>query len=209
MISEQQSSPDGAATVADRRDTSIGGGETPSPDAAHSTAVALRRRLLRWCRVNRRPIALTTLVFAAMALTGALVLVQYRPDRQIDDAAAREVLRAASDGAVASLSYSAESLDRDFAQAKTHLTGEFLAYYNKFTQQIVAPVVQQNHITQTAAVVQAAVSQLHPTSAVVLVFVNETAMSTDKPQPLITPRSIRVTLTKINGSWLISKLDPL
>jgi Mce-associated membrane protein len=58
-------------------------------------------------------------------------------------------------------------------------------------------------------VVRAAVSELHPNSAVVLVFLNETTASKDKPQPLITPSSVRITLTKVNGSWLISKLDPV
>ena len=97
---------------------------------------------------------------------------------------------------------------RDFASAKSHLTGDFLAYYDKFTKDIVTPTVQQKHITQTAAVLRAAISELHPDSAVVLVFLNETTASKEKPEPLTTPSSVRVTLTKVNGSWLISKLDP-
>jgi Mce-associated membrane protein len=59
------------------------------------------------------------------------------------------------------------------------------------------------------AVVRAAVSELEPNSAVVLLFLNETTVSKDKPQPLITPSSVRITLTKVSGSWLISKLDPV
>jgi Mce-associated membrane protein len=41
------------------------------------------------------------------------------------------------------------------------------------------------------------------------VFLNETTTGKDKPQPLITPSSVRITLTKVSGSWLISKLDPV
>jgi Mce-associated membrane protein len=149
------------------------------------------------------------LVVAAVGLAAGLFFFQYRPDRQIGDAAADRAIRAASDGAVASLSYSPDNMEHDFVKAKSHLTGDFLAYYNKFTQQIVAPMVQQKHITQTANVVRAAVSELHPDSAVVLAFLNQTATSTDRPQPLITPSSVRITLTKVSGSWLISKLDPL
>src|ERR1700756_2070460 len=89
------------------------------------------------------------------------------------------------------------------------LSGEFLAYYDTFTKQIVTPAVQQKHITQTAAVIRAAMSELHPNSAVVLVFLNETTASVKKPQPLITPTSVRITLTRVSGTWLISKLDPL
>ena len=102
----------------------------------------------------------------------------------------------------------ARSIDRDFARARSHLTGEFLAYYDKFTKDVVMPTVKEKHLTQTATVIRAAVSELHPHSAVVLVFLNETTMSKDNREPLKTPSSVRITLTKVNGSWLISKLDP-
>ena len=147
-------------------------------------------------------------VVAAVVLTACLYVLQYRPDRQIDDTAAQRAIRAASDGAVAALSYSSENMDRDFARARSHLTGDFLAYYDKFTKEIVIPTVQEKHLAQTAAVVRAAVSELGPDSAVVLVFLNETTTGKDKPQPLITPSSVKITLTKVRGSWLISKLDP-
>jgi Mce-associated membrane protein len=166
-------------------------------------------RLTARSREKWRSILLVASVIAAVGLATGLFFFQYRPDRQLDDAAAHHAIQAASDGAVASLSYSTDNMDRDFANAKSHLTGEFLAYYDTFTKQIVTPAVQQKHITQTAAVVRAAVSELHPNSAVVLVFLNETTASKDKPQPLITPSSVRITLTKVNGSWLISKLDPV
>ena len=153
-------------------------------------------------------ILLTASVIAAVGLAACLFVLQYRPDRQIDDAAAQRAIRAASDGAVAALSYSSENMDRDFARARSHLTGDFLAYYDKFTKTIVIPTVQQKHLAQTATVMRAAVSELGPNSAVVLVFLNEATTGKDKPQPLITPSSVRITLAKVNGSWLISKLDP-
>jgi Mce-associated membrane protein len=169
--------------------------------------VALSRVTGR-CLEHWRSILLAASVIAAVGLAIGLFFFQYRPDRQIDDAAAQRAIRAASDGAAASLSYSSDSMARDFANAKSHLTGEFLAYYDKFTKDIVTPMVQQKHITQTASVVRAAVSELHPDTAVVLVFLNETTTSKDKREPLTTPSSVRITLTKVNGSWLISKLDP-
>ena len=152
---------------------------------------------------------LSASVVAAVVLTACLYVLQYRPDRQIDHAAAQRAIQAASDGAVAALSYSSENLDHDFARARSHLTGDFLAYYDKFTKEIVIPTVQQKHLGQTASVLRAAVSELEPNSAVVLVFLNETTTGKDKPQPLITPSAVRITLTKVSGSWLISKMDPV
>lgn len=208
MTSEQEPPRDGAETAPESPESPIDSTEAPSTGDARPSRRAAISRVTGRCFEKWRPILVTALVVGAMGLAAGLFFFQYRPDRQIDDAAGRQAIRAASDGAVASLSYSADNLDRDFANAKSHLTGDFLAYYNKFTQQIVAPMVQQKHITQTAGVVRAAISELHPDSAVVLVFLNQTTTSKDKPGPLATASSVRVTLTKANGSWLISKFDP-
>ncbi len=208
-MNAESESPLGDADIANEDpDSQNGTAESPSggksrPDRMAALDRVASRLLLHW-----RSILLTATVIAAMSLAVCLFLFLYRPDRRIDDAAARRAIQAASDGAVASLTYSSDSMARDFASAKAHLTGDFLAYYDKFTKDIVTPTVQQKHITQTAVVLRAAISELHPNSAVVLVFLNETTASKEKPEPLTTPSSVRITLTKVNGSWLISKLDP-
>ncbi len=45
-------------------------------------------------------------------------LTQLHPDLQTDSAAAAATIKAASDGSIAVLSYSPESLDKDFAAAR-------------------------------------------------------------------------------------------
>ena len=209
MNSESKSPLDDAETAvedpesqnASAKETSLGESRRDRMGAVDRVA---SRLLVHW-----GSILLTASVIAAVGLAACLFVLQYRPDRQLDDAAAQRAIRAASDGAVAALSYSSEDMDRDFAGARSHLTGEFLAYYDKFTKEIVIPTVQQKHLGQTASVLRAAVSELEPNSAVVLVFLNEATTSKDKPQPLITSSAVRITLTKVGGSWLISKLDPV
>jgi Mce-associated membrane protein len=156
-----------------------------------------------------RVIALAVVVVAAMAMAGAVFFFQYRPDQQTDDAVRQAATNAAEDGAVAVLSYSPDTLDHDIATAKSHLTGNFLAYYDKFTAAIMADAAQQKRINTTAQVADAAVSDLHPDSAVVLVFVNKVTSSRQQPNPMMTPATVRVTLTNVKGSWLISEFDPL
>lgn len=161
-----------------------------------------RRRLARW-----RPIVLTLLLVGATGFGAGYFYFVYRPDLQTDRAVAHQVINAASDGAVALLSYSPATLDRDFANAKSRLTEDYLAYYQRFADQIVGPSAQRAQITTTATVVKAAVSELHPKSAVVLVFVKQKTTSKEKPEPVVTSSSLRVALTKVNGSWLIEKFD--
>ncbi len=208
MTIEHDSSLDGTETPA----SDESGSPPASPGPAHTGVRATIKRWIgryvAWCLAKWRSIVATVLVATAVGVAAGLFFFLYRPDRQVDDAAAHRAIQAASDGAVAVLSYAPESLDRDFAKAKSYLTGNFLAYYTKFTEQL-AVLAQQKHVTETAQVIRAAVSELHPDSAVVLVFINQTATSKEKPEKQTTANSARVTLTKVKGSWLISGLDPL
>ena len=118
----------------------------------------------RW-RLRR---LLVPIVFAVFFLSSAEMaswayLTQLRPDLQTDSAAAAATIKAASDGSIAVLSYSPESLDKDFAAAKTHLTGRFLDYYTQFTRDIVTPAAQQTAVKTSATVVRSAVSDLTST----------------------------------------------
>ena len=209
MNSESESPLDDAQAADEDAESQNDSAKTTSVGESRPDRTAAIDRVASRLLEHWGSILLTASVIAAVALAACLFVLQYRPDRQLDDAAAQRAIRAASDGAVAALSYSSDNIDRDFARARSHLTGDFLAYYDKFTKEIVIPTVRQKHLGQTASVSRAAVSELEPNSAVVLVFLNETTTGKDKPQPLITPSAVRITLTKVRGSWLISKLDPV
>jgi Mce-associated membrane protein len=161
-----------------------------------------RRGLARW-----RVILLTILVVATSGFAGGYFYSVYRPDMQTDRAVARQVVKAASDGAVALLSYSPDTLGRDMANAKSRVTENYLPYYQQFIDQIVGPAAQRGQIITNATVVKAAVSELQPNSAVVLVFVKQKTASKAKPEPVVTSSSLRVTLKRVDGSWLIEKFD--
>jgi Mce-associated membrane protein len=206
MTSRDESLCEGPDTAAEEAESPTDAETAPAGDTGRDTILS---RLALVALSKWRLILLVTLVIAAYALAIFVFFAQYRPDREIDDAAAHRAIQAASEGAVASLSYSSNSIDRDVTNARSHLTGEFLAYYDKFTKEVVVPTVRQKNLTQTTTVVRAAVSELHPNSAVVLVFLDETTTGEDKQKPLKTPSAVRITLTKVRGSWLISKLDPL
>jgi Mce-associated membrane protein len=150
---------------------------------------------------------LTILVVATTGFGAGYFYFVYRADMETDRAVAHQVVRAASDGAVALLSYSPETLGRDLANAKSRVTEHYLPYYQQFVDQIVGPSAQRGQITTTATVVKAAVAELQPNSAVVLVFVKQKTASKEKPEPVVTSNSLRVTLKKVNSSWLIEKFD--
>jgi Mce-associated membrane protein len=166
----------------------------------------------RWIRAGRarwRVIIIVGLTAAAVGLAAGVYYFHYRPDQQIDAAVAATAKKAAEDGTVAVLSYSPQSLTGDIAKAKSHLTGDFLNYYTHFTDQIFAAAAQQQQVATTAQVERAAVSDLRPDSAVVLLFVDKESSSKDKPAPVTKPTTVRATMKKVNGSWLIAQFEPL
>jgi Mce-associated membrane protein len=163
-------------------------------------------------RVVAVPVTAVVLALAligAGALAGWLYFTQYRPDQQSDDAVAQSAVNAARDGTVAILSYKPDTLNQDFAAARSHLTGDFLNYYDKFTKEVVTPAAQTKGVTTTAQVAGAAVAQLSPDKAVVLVFINQATTSKERPDPAMASSSANVSLDKVHGAWLISKFDPL
>lgn len=163
----------------------------------------------RQITVKPIPVILILLVLISGGVTAWLYAHYHQPDQRTSPRVARAALSAASDGTVALLSYSPDSLDKDFAAARSHLTGDFLSYYDQFTQQIVAPAAKQKSLKTSAHVMRAAVAELHPDSAVVLVFVNQSTTSKDNPEPSMAASSALVNLSLVDGKWLITKFTPV
>lgn len=189
--------------------------ETVTDDATAETDTTPEKRdgiVRRSARLVLGRLGAIVLVVALLGSAGVaawLYFDQYRPDRQTNDAAAAVALDAAKSGTIALLSYSPESLDKDFANAKSHLTGDFLSYYTNFTEQIVTPAAKQKSVKTSATVVRAAVSELRPDSALVLVFINQTTVSKENPDGSFAASAVKVGMKKIDGTWLISAFDPV
>jgi Mce-associated membrane protein len=155
------------------------------------------------------PVILVLLLLVSGGLAAWLYFTVYQPDEQTDAAAGQAAVTTAREGTVAILSYKSETLDQDFTTAKSHLTGDFLNTYENFTRQVITPAVKEKAVTTTAQVVGAAASELHPNSAVVMVFVNQTTTSKDRPDPAMSASTVLVSLTKANGRWLIKDFQPV
>jgi Mce-associated membrane protein len=211
MTVSRGSSPESARTAAE--DTEASSADEDSRPAGQESAPSGRSNAIRrWARrgLAKWPwIVATTFVLAAVVAAGGIYVVVYRPDQRVSEATAHRAVQVASDGAAAVLSYSYDHLDHDFARAKSYLTGDFLAYYSKFTNDIVGPTAQQGQLTTTGKVLRAAVSDLHPDSAVVLAFIDQTTTSVKKKDPEKAQSAVQITLTKVDGSWRIAKFDPV
>ncbi|MDP7705261.1 MULTISPECIES: hypothetical protein [unclassified Mycobacterium] len=203
------------ADVAEAVDEDADVEDEPEVHAAEDAEPAQRKPNWRrdiWSRkitVRPIPVLLIVLVLISGGVTAWLYAHYHRPDQRTSPSVGRAAVSAASDGTVALLSYAPDTLDKDFASARSHLTGDFLSYYDQFTQQIVAPAAKQKSLKTSAHVMRAAVQELHPDSAVVLVFVDQSTTSKDNPEPSMAASSALVNLALVDGKWLITKFTPV
>ena len=119
-----------------------------------------------------------------------------------------ESVAAATESTIALLSYKPETAEKDLEAARDRTTGTFTESYTQLTHDVVIPGAMQKHISAVAKVPAAASVLATPNHAVALVFIDQTVvMGTDEPTD--TASSVRVTLDKIGGRWLISGFDPV
>lgn len=119
-----------------------------------------------------------------------------------------ESVQAAKDSTVALLSYRPDTVEKDLGAARDRLTGSFRDSYSSLTRDVVIPGAKQKQISAVVSVPAVASVSASADHAVVLVFVNQTiVVGTDAPTA--TASSVKVSLDKIGGRWLISDFTPV
>jgi Mce-associated membrane protein len=106
------------------------------------------------------------------------------------------------------LSYQAASVDKQLTAARDRLTGTFRDSYGALIHDVVIPGAQQKQISALATVPAAASVSATPDHAVVLVFVDQ-SVTVGADTPTSTASSVKVTLDRIGGRWLISDFTPV
>lgn len=176
-------------------------------DAAETTdaAPAAERRRVGWASVA----VYGLLPAVVLALGGAAGYLQWKDvSLSQSDTAKKDSTKAATDATIALLSYKPETVEKDLEAAKKYMTGNFLNSYTSLTQDVVIPGSRQKKISAVATVPAAAWTKATPNHAVVMLFVDQTMIIGDSA-PTSTASSVRVTLDKVEGRWLISQFDPM
>jgi Mce-associated membrane protein len=203
--SVEETPAESAQTVTIADDTAVTevSTEVDEPDNDEQLTGAARR--LRWSR------ALVYVVLPALALllAAAAGFLKWQDGSARDAVKARaESVRAATDSTIALLSYKPDTVEKDLDAARGRLTGTFLNAYTSLTHDVVIPGAKQKQISAVATVPAAASTSATENHAVVLLFVNQTVII-GQDAPTSTASSVRVTLDKVAGRWLISQFDPV
>ena len=161
-------------------------------------------------RVNWSPL-LTYGVLPGLALLLAMAagFVKWQASSAHTSEIARgESVAAAKESTIALLSYTPDTVEKVAAAAEDRLTGKFKDAYAKLTRDLVIPGAKQKQVSVSVGVPDGASVSATPVHAVALLFVNQSAVVGSEP-PINTESSIRVTLEKRAGRWLISGFDPI
>ncbi len=123
-------------------------------------------------------------------------------------AASSEAVHAATEGAVALLSYQPRTVDEELVAARDRLTGEFRDAFTSLTDDVVIPGAMEKQISSEATVTAASSVSATHNQAEVLLFVDQTTVVGDDP-PTRSMSSVTVKLAKIDGRWLIADFTPI
>ena len=180
--------------------------ETEAAEAAADAVEAPVERGSRFSWTRLLVVALPAL--ALIIALGVAYLKWLDGTARESHTAAEASVRAASESTIAILSYKPETVDRDLKAAAERLTAGFRQQYTQLVNDVVAPGAKQQHITAVATVPAAASVSATGKHAVVLVFVDQTT-TIGNDAPTQTTSSVRVSLEKVDGRWLISQFDPV
>jgi hypothetical protein len=214
-MSEYDPGADGSDAMADERRPPVGRHRRESPS---------RLRVDR--RSGRSAATLVLALLCLPAAAAAIVFWQQTPSAGSRNAppltanAAGSLLSATNQGAVAAaksevhsiLSYDYRSISTDIARAKLDTTGVFAHQYASTASQLLSEAQQVKAIVQ-ATVGSSGVVSTAPNEVVVLLFVDQASVRQTPGQKTPTTRidqsRVRVTMSHVNGKWLVSDLAAL
>ncbi|WP_051939074.1 hypothetical protein [Phaeacidiphilus oryzae] len=183
---------------------------TPSTPSTRNPALRLCRAAARLSRPLRWSVAAALTLLVAAAIAGSLLAVQRtRAEAATADAGTAAVAAARARTAELLTYRAGDQLGAQLARARAGTTGAFRDDFDTLASQLIGPAVTQTQVSTTAKVAAAGVVSATRSQVVTLLFVDQTTTSQKTRKSSTDSSRIRVTMTRVHGSWLISDLRPI
>jgi Mce-associated membrane protein len=176
--------------------------DEPADGSAGASTLSARRRGatgLRWLAAAGLAVAL-----AAAGSEGWLLFQQHQKD-----VAAAQALATAEKYVVTLTSVDSNTLDQHVADVLDGSTGEFNEHYAKTSGGRHSQHIVANKVTTHGKVVESAVKSATTNKVQVLLMVDQSVSSLASPEPEIDRSRIKMTMQKVDGRWLVSKVELL
>jgi len=150
--------------------------------------------------VLRRWLAVATLV-ACVGCGGWLAVQHYQ-----SHLAGEQALASAEAYVLRLTNIDADDIDRNFADIADGSTGEFNGMHARSGAKLRQLLID-NKATARGYVAEAVVKSAEKNHAVVVLLVNQSVRNADNPEPVIDRSRIRMSMDKVDGRWLASKVE--
>jgi len=183
-----------------------------SPEARPRSAAA--RAFATWWGSRASLVVLSGILLLAVVLT-ALLGLGLLGNRSVDEVREAEATQkdgraataAAERAAGAIVVYNYKSLEADQATAEKFMTEEFRAEYGQTFEDVVAPAAEKSRADVTADVKGAAVLRAAQDRVRVLLFVDQTTVSTAHDGPQVSLNRIEMEMVERSGTWLVDDIS--
>lgn len=178
--------------------------DTTPPDTDEDVADQLRpdsRKARRTNVVRRAAAALLAVVLAGAGYEGWLLFQHHQRD-----VAAAQALDAAKKYITTLTSVDTNAIDKNFADVLDGSTGEFKDMYTKSSAQLRQTLID-NKAAAHGSVIDAAVQSATDDKVDVVLFVDQSVSNGAAPAPQLDRSRVKMTMEKVDGRWLASKVD--
>ncbi|OBH44272.1 hypothetical protein A5683_17455 [Mycobacterium mantenii] len=184
-----------------------GGTQAADSIAPEGGSNSIRRRLGMLRRTSRRTVVAacgTALLVVAVA-AAATMGWQLHKQREIDEAA-QQALAVAQQYAIVLTSVDAANLDQNFSAVLNGATGEFKDMYSQSSSQLKQVLIDSKARAQ-GKVIASGIKSATTHKVEVMVFLDQSVTNSLNPQPRLDRNRIILTMEKVGGRWLASKVD--
>jgi Mce-associated membrane protein len=173
--------------------------ESPPDPAPEPTTPPPRSR-----RQQIRTALVAAVYVAATALAGGLGWQLWQQHSLEHAGAAGQ--RAAVEYARVLTSVDSRDVDGSFAAVLNGATGDFKDTYTKASVQLRQLLID-NKATAEGTVVESAIQSESEDTVVVLLMVDQKVTNTSRPDPRVDRNRMKMTMQKVDGRWLASKVE--
>ncbi|HVV30332.1 MAG TPA: hypothetical protein VHC41_05585 [Mycobacteriales bacterium] len=144
-------------------------------------------------------------VVIALAVLVSLLAVHNNRASALDHAR-KDALTQATKRVPEVLSYSYKTFDKDNARARQDTTGQFAKDFATLSDTVIAPGAKKAETVTKAQAIASSVLTASRTQVDVMLFIQQSTTSKTQTTTKIDKSTVRVTMAKANGAWLVSNL---
>ena len=199
-IEDEVKHPPAIASSETDESVNVGAHDDECPDAADDQRPEGRKgrriSVVRWIAA-----AVLALVLTGAGYEGWLLFEQHQKD-----VAAAQALEAAKKYILTLTSVDTNAIDKNFTDVLDGSTGEFKDMYTKSSAQLRQTLID-NKAAAHGSVIDAAVQSATKDRVEVVLFVDQSVSNGAAPAPQLDRSRVRMTMDKVDGRWLASKVD--